>query len=347
MSKGFFSKQLLLWHKLENRRILPWKGEKDPYKIWLSEIILQQTRAEQGLPYYQKFIATYPTVQDLAQAPEQAVFKLWEGLGYYSRCRNLLATAKYISVNNSGQFPKSYDALLQLKGVGPYTAAAIASFAFDIAKPVVDGNVYRVLARFFGISEPFDTNIGKKCFYEIVTRVFDAKQPATFNQAIMDFGASVCTPKAAKCDACYLSKECKALADDMVYYLPVKSKMLNIKHRHFQYWVFTCDKEIYIQQRTVKDIWHQLFEFYLDEASQETIPDNIKESNLKEPIQKRAFTYKQKLTHQVIESHFHIVELKQKVNFDSKNGQWIPINALKNFAFPKTIVSFLEEMHYF
>ncbi len=347
MSKGFFSKQLLLWHNTENTRTLPWKGEKDPYKIWLSEIILQQTRAEQGLPYYKRFIEAFPSVHDLAAAPEQKVFKLWEGLGYYSRCKNLLLTAKYISMEGSGHFPENYDALLKLKGVGPYTAAAIASFAFDMPKPVVDGNVYRVLSRFYADPEPIDSTEGKKHFNQLVESVFDHKNPAAFNQAIMDLGASVCSPKAAKCDICFLSAQCEAFAQNTVYQFPVKSKKLIIKHRHFQYWVLQYKNEIYIQQRSDKDIWQQLHEFYLVVAESNDLPDILKGNNLIKNQQNSVFVTKQKLTHQLIESHFHHVLLKQKPNIVHDNGRWVKTSELKNFAFPKTIVSFLEEMRYF
>ena len=189
-----FSRILQKWNREKNTRQMPWKGEKDPYKIWLSEIILQQTRVEQGLNYYNNFIKTFPDVHKLAKAPEEKIFKLWEGLGYYTRCRNLIASARYISKELKGKFPDTYEEIKALKGVGPYTAAAISSFAFNLPHAVVDGNVFRVLARIFGISTPIDSTEGKKKFTELANKLLDKKQPGFYNQAIMDFGAVICKP---------------------------------------------------------------------------------------------------------------------------------------------------------
>ncbi|MEM6964892.1 MAG: A/G-specific adenine glycosylase, partial [Bacteroidota bacterium] len=209
MNKQFFTKQLLRWSETIDRP-MPWKGEKNPYLIWLSEIILQQTRVEQGLPYFLKFKANYPTVHDLANAPEDEVMKLWEGLGYYSRARNLHFTAKFISKELNGIFPKNYDSILKLKGVGAYTAAAIASFAYDLPHAVVDGNVYRVLSRFFGIKTPIDTTEGKKQFTQLANELLVSDQAAKYNQAIMDFGAIQCMPKNPLCHECTFQTTCKA-----------------------------------------------------------------------------------------------------------------------------------------
>src|ERR1700749_1524911 len=197
--KDPFTTLLLKWHNGKNSRVMPWKGEKNPYKIWLSEVILQQTRVEQGWSYYEKFVETFPTIHDLATAPEQKVFKLWEGLGYYSRCKNLIATAKRIDTEYKGVFPSTYEELLQLKGIGPYTAAAISSFAFGLPHAVVDGNVNRVLARDFGIETPFDTTEGKKIFSILAQELLDKKNSSAYNQAIMDLGATVCTPRNPLC----------------------------------------------------------------------------------------------------------------------------------------------------
>ena len=193
--KKYFSKRLLHWNKIQNKRAMPWKGEKDPYKIWLSEIILQQTRVEQGWNYYNRFVSTFPNIKKLAAAPEEKVFKLWEGLGYYTRCKNLIATAKFIAKEKQGEFPNAYNEILDLKGVGPYTAAAIASFAFNLPHAVVDGNVFRVLARFFGIETATDSTTGKKLFSGLAEELLDKKLPGIYNQAIMDFGAMICKPK--------------------------------------------------------------------------------------------------------------------------------------------------------
>jgi A/G-specific adenine glycosylase len=192
--KPDFTKKLMKWNQSSNNRAMPWKGEKDPYKIWLSEIILQQTRVEQGLGYYERFVKKFPTIKHLAKAPEQEVFKLWEGLGYYTRCKNLIATATFISKEKKGKFPDDYESILSLKGVGPYTAAAIASFAYNLPHAVIDGNVFRVLSRYFGISTPVDTAAGKKMYALLAKELLDKDEPGLYNQAIMDFGAVVCKP---------------------------------------------------------------------------------------------------------------------------------------------------------
>src|SRR5215218_589494 len=204
-----FVKGLLQWNKTANHRQMPWKGEKDPYKIWLSEIILQQTRVEQGLGYYQRFVQIFSNVHALAQAPEQQVFKLWEGLGYYSRCKNLIASAKYISGELGGVFPKTYEEIVALKGVGPYTAAAIASFAYNLPYAVLDRNVFRVLSRIFAIDTPIDTTEGKKVFSALAQEALDKETPGAYNQAIMDFGATVCKP-VPECVHCFFKMACRA-----------------------------------------------------------------------------------------------------------------------------------------
>ncbi|TAG08743.1 MAG: A/G-specific adenine glycosylase [Sphingobacteriia bacterium] len=262
-----FSSSLIQWNEQHNRRKMPWKGEKDPYKIWLSEIILQQTRVEQGLAYYESFIAAYPTILQLAAAKDEIVFKLWEGLGYYSRCRNLLTTARYIAFELGGVFPAQYEDLLQLKGVGPYTAAAIASFAYGLPHAVVDGNVYRVIARYFGIDLATDTTAGKKYFNELAQQLLFIKDPGKYNQAIMDFGATVCKPAAPACSTCILNKSCTALANGTVNALPVKSKTIQRKKRYLYYFIFQQAGFTAISQRMQKDIWHSLHEFYLMEST--------------------------------------------------------------------------------
>ena len=201
-----FTQLLLKWNSSLNHRPMPWKGEKDPYKIWLSEIILQQTRVEQGWAYYEKFVSNFPTVHDLAKAADQRVYKLWEGLGYYNRCKNLLITARLISKQHKGKFPNTYEHLLSLKGIGPYTASAIASFAYNLPHAVVDGNVFRVLARFYGIATPIDTKPGIDLFNKIATENLSKKQAGVYNQSLMDFGATVCKPVAPNCASCIMQK---------------------------------------------------------------------------------------------------------------------------------------------
>lgn len=347
-SRIFFTRNLLKWHFEENDRQLPWKNEKDPYKIWLSEIILQQTRAEQGLPYYQRFIEQYPDVHQLANAPESEVFRLWQGLGYYNRCRNLIAAAQTISRDYKGNFPPDYDNILALKGVGNYTAAAIASFAFGLPYAVLDGNVYRVLARYFGIDTETDSTPGKKQFQELAQNLLDSQQPAAFNQAIMDFGASVCKPKGAACDSCILSAECVAFKQDMVHLLPVKGKKIKVTERHLHYLVLQAGDEVYIQQRREKDVWQDLFEFYRVETGDKVLqpgdllPELREEHSLPSPI----FSNRQRLTHQLIVSDFYLFRLKKKP-VSLRQGLWVRDSLLKNYAFPKTILSFFNRKNYF
>src|SRR5690606_265290 len=261
----YFTRRLMHWHATHNDRSLPWKEEKDPYKIWLSEIILQQTRAQQGLPYYIKFTEAYPKVKDLATAAEEEVFRLWQGLGYYNRCRNMLATARYIHTELGGKFPRSFEEIQNLKGVGAYTAAAIASFAYGLPHAVVDGNVYRVLSRYFGIDKPIDSTAGKKEFTKLADALLDKTGSAGYNQAIMDLGATVCKPASPDCDGCPLAEKCFARANGLIADLPVKSKKLTIKTRHFHYILFLHDGHLWIRKRTEKDIWQNLHEPFLIE----------------------------------------------------------------------------------
>ena len=244
---------------------MPWKAEPDPYKIWLSEIILQQTRVEQGWKYYENFVKAFPTVEHLARAPEQKIFKLWEGLGYYTRCKNLIITAKYISKECGGQFPSTYESILNLKGIGPYTAAAIASFAFQLPHAVVDGNVLRVLARYFGNSTPIDSTEGKKLYTRLATELLDKKEPGRYNQAIMDLGAVICKPQAPLCQQCPQKKDCQAFLHGWSKILPVKEKKLVKKTRWFYYFIITVKDQVLIRKRAAGDIWENLFEFVLFE----------------------------------------------------------------------------------
>src|SRR5688572_181396 len=243
-----FTRILLKWNRQKNKRRMPWKGEKDPYKIWLSEIILQQTRVEQGLEYYRRFIQKFPDIRRLARADDKVIFKLWEGLGYYSRCRNLISTARFISKELDGRFPDSFHDIRQLSGVGPYTAAAISSFAFNLPYAVVDGNVSRVLSRVFGIEKPIDSTEGKKFLSVLADELLDKNQPGIYNQAIMDFGAVVCKPQVPQCSNCIFKKTCFAFLNDKVKDLPTKSKRITIKERWFNYLVFSEDDVVVIQQ---------------------------------------------------------------------------------------------------
>ena len=328
---------------------MPWKGEKNPYKIWLSEIILQQTRVEQGLAYYERFVEAFPTIQDLAKAPEKKVFKLWEGLGYYTRCRNLIATAQRVVKEYKGKFPDTYDTIKDLKGIGPYTAAAIASFAFNEPKAVVDGNVQRVIARYFGISTPIDTTAGKKMYQQLAEALLDTEQPGVYNQAIMDFGAVVCKPQNPLCSSCPQRADCEAFKHNLVKQLPVKEKSLVRKERWFYYFIIQYQDKLYIRQRTEKDIWQNLHEFVLYEAAaavQEVFQDL---GFLKELFGKQAYSvnhiskvYHQQLTHQQIHGQFVTMTVNKPVA-GLKDYQLIDKKQLKQYAFPRIINTFLEE----
>jgi A/G-specific adenine glycosylase len=345
--KGF-SERLLRWNQEANRRQMPWKGEKDPYKVWLSEIILQQTRVEQGLNYYNEFVSTFPDIKKLANAPEEKIFKLWEGLGYYSRCRNLIATAKQIALEQNGVFPKTYEQIVSLKGVGPYTAAAISSFAFNLPHAVVDGNVFRVLSRIFGINTPIDSTKGKKYFSLLANELIDKKQAGVYNQAIMDFGAMICKP-VPQCDQCVFNKSCYALLHDNINDLPVKDKKISIKKRWFYYLLIEHKNQFAIRQRTAKDIWQQLYEFPMIENTHDLEQDNIlaiaEKQNWfiagKYEVVTLSPVYRQQLSHQLIAGRFIHIRVKNKPN--QANWQWVDESGLEKFAFPRVINQYLEK----
>lgn len=353
------SPKLLAW-SAKHPREMPWKGEKNPYKVWLSEIILQQTRVEQGLPYYEKFLRHYPTIRHLADASEDAVLKDWEGLGYYTRARNLHATAKYIAYSLNGHFPDTYAGIRSLKGVGDYTAAAIASFAFDLPYSVLDGNVYRVLARKFGIETPVDTPAAKRQFADLAQALLDKTQPAAYNQAMMDFGATHCTPANPACTTCPFQEECVAFASNQVEYLPVKSKKMIKKERYFLYVIFKKDGEIWVQQRTEKDIWQNLYEFPMIEL--ETLPDGksaaweivlkqyfSESTNVKTPALSLSKTFRQTLTHQHIYANFLSVDLADDFSTDIFSKTVYPAwkrvflsDFKENFSVPRIIHLFFS-----
>ena len=351
-NRKLFTNNLMYWNNTYNNRAMPWKGEKDPYKIWLSEIILQQTRVEQGLEYYNRFVKTYPTIELLAAADENAVFKLWEGLGYYSRCKNLIATARIIAFDNNNVFPINYEAILKLKGVGPYTAAAIASFAFNLPHAVVDGNVMRVLSRFFGIEVPIDSNDGKKLMTTLAQNVMDIGDPSSYNQAIMDFGATICKPQLPLCPTCLLQPYCIAYKKKLVTELPIKQKKLHKKHRYFYYIIAEYNNKIYVKKRTAKDIWQNLWEFILVEKPEKISIENFIKSddfvNIFEENNSAIFTtifYKQQLTHQTIEGTFIYVKCKMPLN----SKLYITVNKadISTLAFPRFITNFFEKSREF
>ncbi len=348
-NKVFFTTGLLRWNMLDNERMMPWKNVKDPYKIWISEIILQQTRVQQGLEYYNRFIATFPTVQHIANAPQSQVFKLWEGLGYYSRCKNIIASATYITKELGGKFPDNYEDILMLKGVGNYTASAIASFAYNLPYPVLDGNVFRVLSRFFGIAIPIDNNDGKLFFSSLANELLDKENPAVYNQAIMDFGATVCKPKLPLCDICPVQQKCVALLNNMVNSLPVKEKMITRKQRWLYYILIKCGDKIFVRKRVTKDIWQNLYEFVLVETMK---PVSIRQLRNVEQFKKifnsTAFTitsvskiYKQQLTHQTITGQF--ITVKFESDFYLDGYELVSGDEMALLPFPKFITAYLKD----
>jgi A/G-specific adenine glycosylase len=316
LDKSMFVDLLITWYRA-NKRNLPWRHTTDPYKIWLSEIILQQTRVLQGLPYYQRFIEAYPSIYALANASEQAVLRLWQGLGYYSRARNLHACAKMIVEQFQGQFPSSYLDLLKLKGVGRYTAAAIASIAFKEPVAVVDGNVYRVLARVFGIFEDIASTYGQKVFRDLATSLIPNHIPDDYNQAIMDFGAIQCTPHKPLCQSCIFKLYCVAFQTNQQSNLPTKKTNIKLKHRFLHYFVIHIEELLYMRLRKAADIWQGLYDFYVVEDSQ-LKPFALLEDELAAlirlhqlPVTACKKLYRHALTHQRLYAYFFHVYANQ------------------------------------
>ena len=340
-----FSSVLIQWY-LEHKRPLPWRQTKNPYYVWLSEIILQQTRVEQGLPYYKKFVETFPVIEDLASASEHEVLKLWQGLGYYSRARNLHASAQYIVSELNGQFPQSYKELLKLKGVGDYTASAVASICYEEPQAVVDGNVFRVLSRIYGIDTPINSGEGKREFKELAQELLDPRRPSDFNQGMMEFGAVQCKPQQPLCHTCPFAAGCIAYNQGKIKDLPVKLKKAPVKVRHFNYLVFVSrERETLLKQRTQKGIWHGLYEFPLVE----TQVDAGEELLVKEPAFKKYVTESDpmirsfnpspvvhKLSHQHIHTKFWILDS------DELPEAGIPLNRLTDYPVPALIEKFIE-----
>ena len=339
-----FSQKILKWYGLHKRE-LPWRATKDPYKIWLSEIMLQQTRVAQGMPYYNKFLEAFPTVFDLAQAKEEKILKLWQGLGYYSRARNLHATAKMIVNNYHGEFPSTYKELKTLKGVGDYTASAIASICFDLPEPVVDGNVYRVLSRFFGVDLAINSTEGVKYFKELAHEVMDTKNIRDYNQGIMEFGAIQCAPRNPDCTTCPLNGGCVALKEDKVGVLPVKLNKAKVKDRYFNYLVFLDGEgQTILEQRNGKGIWQKLYQFPLVESDKlletEALTQALNGQTQLNTIKAIALYNKEpivhKLSHQHLHTRFWILE-RDKI---SKGG--IPWSNIHSFPVPVLIADFIK-----
>jgi A/G-specific adenine glycosylase len=340
-----FSKQLVVWY-LHNKRDLPWRTTQNPYYIWLSEIILQQTRVDQGMSYYLTFVKHFPTVANLAAASEEKVLKLWQGLGYYSRARNLHFSAKYIVNELNGKFPISYNQLIKLKGVGDYTASAIASICFNEPTAVVDGNVYRVLARYFGIKTPINSSKGVKEFKQLAQHLLNAKNSGTHNQAIMEFGATICKPQNPKCESCPFNISCEALSNNQVKLLPVKEKKLKVRKRYFNYLVVKTQDNKTVLVKRKKGVWLNLYEFLLIETDNQ-IDENqlIEHATFNNLFGKHPFTFKlfnkkeivHKLSHQHIYTKFWIVNTPPSKDFR------IPWDTVDQYPVSTLIHNFLTQ----
>lgn len=344
---AWFTLQLITWYK-KNKRDLPWRNQTNAYYIWLSEIILQQTQVTQGLNYYLKFIKNYPTVKHLANASEDQILKDWQGLGYYSRARNLHSTANFILQNYGGKFPTNYNDIRSLKGIGDYTAAAIASFAYNLPYAVVDGNVYRVLSRLFGIKAPIDSSVGKKQFQQLATDLLNTKNAALHNQAIMEFGSQYCKPVNPNCVKCIFNIKCFANAHNLVSALPIKEKKIKIKNRYLTYLILVDkNKHVIINKRSANDIWKGLYEFYLIETEKEITElelfknaDFISRCPTLFALKHISKQYKHILTHQHLYAKFYIIQLSLIHN---KFNHIVTINSLTKFALPRLIDKFLND----
>lgn len=350
MNDKLFSDNLLEWYNKMGRD-LPWRRTKNPYKIWLSEVILQQTRVAQGLPYYKKFIEKYPNVHELAHASEQEVLRLWQGLGYYSRARNLHTCAKHIVEHYEGAFPGTYQELLRLKGVGTYTAAAIASFSFNEVVPVVDGNVMRVLSRIFGMYDDISSSPTKKVFFRKAQYLIDPNHPAEFNQAIMDFGAMQCTPKKPDCLFCPFREHCYAFLHQMQNELPVKSKKTNQRKRFLQYFVIEYDNQLLMKKRDNKGIWAGLYEFYLLESDhQPDSPDKLEDPRAQYAlnntvIEEISVLFQHQLSHQLLNVTFYKLKTtnyKLIQQYEREGYYLYSMNKVEELPKPTLIVRYLE-----
>jgi A/G-specific adenine glycosylase len=347
------SQILMDWYR-KNQRDLPWRRTNDPYAIWLSEVILQQTRVEQGMPYWLRFMEDFPTVTDLADADEREVLRLWQGLGYYSRARNLHAAAKVIRDDYQGVFPNKYEQIRALKGIGDYTAAAIGSIAFNLPYAVVDGNVYRFLSRIFAISTPIDSTNGKKEFSVLANELIDKSNPGMFNQAMMEFGAMLCKPSNPDCSICPFNQYCQSYAVNAVSEYPVKSKKIKTRNRYFDFLILSDEKNTILQKREEKDIWQGLYQFPLIESENKNQSAvDLSNTNIAQLIKgtsysmvKSSSVVKHVLSHQIIYAKFWWIKLENIPSIGATDYIDIPWSRLSDFGMPQVIVKYLENEEY-
>lgn len=349
-----FASNLLSWSEDIDRQ-MPWKEDTDPYKIWISEVILQQTTVKQGTPYFLRFIEALPDVYSLAAADENTVLKLWEGLGYYSRARNLHSAARYIVNELDGVFPKSYQELLQLKGVGPYTAAAVSSFAYEETQPVIDGNVLRFLSRYLGNFEPIDTALGRKIINDFASKVIKHGKPSKINQALMDFGALMCKPSSPECESCPFKKDCLALEFNSFDKLPVKSPKAKRKNLYFYFMeILTFDGFVMIEKRLADDIWKGLYQFpalvyqskpkgNIENTIREQVNELFKTENKFSVHKITPQPLKQILTHRNVYGTFYRIVLSLSHQQINQDLCLVERTNIRNFAFPKIVTQYLEE----
>ena len=344
-----FSKTLTHWYSV-HKRSLPWRETQNPYRVWLSEIILQQTQVNQGLPYYERFLERFPTIQHLSKATEQEVLRQWQGLGYYSRARNLHATAKHIVANFDGDFPTTYRELIKLKGIGDYTASAIASICNDEPCAVVDGNVYRVLSRYFRIKTPINTTQGIKEFKSLAQSLLPTSNIGEYNQAIMEFGARQCKPRNPDCTVCPLSSKCLALKHREITTLPVKLKKTKVRTRYFNYLVFVSQGKTILEKRvSPKDIWQNLYQFPLVETQNEMTQNSFRtHTHVKEVLNASSTSITlfnndsivHKLSHQHLFTKFWIIENSQNID------QGIPVSEIERYPVPALIKNFIDKFDF-
>lgn len=348
MESRYFSKKVVRWFE-KNKRDLPWRDTKDPYRIWLSEIILQQTRVSQGLPYYLKFCEVFPSVFDLASASEQKVLRLWQGLGYYTRARNLHKCAKEVVARYNGKFPSTFDGLKTLPGIGDYTAAAIASISFGQQVAVVDGNVFRVLARIFGIDTPINTPEGKRIFSKLANQLVPKQNPDVHNQAMMEFGARFCTPRNPCCEICPYQSDCFAFKNSLQHQLPVKLQLKKARKRYFYYFAIQRGKTLLMKKREEKDIWHGLYDFVLIETDRPVDAEKLfSEHELLKKFRKGNLSdisgmYKHILSHQLIYSRFIQVTLSQDVALTGSGFKFYSLKKVADLPKPVLISKFLSD----